>query len=289
MPTPSDPTATTTTTWALNCMGQYAPSNSTIAEIIRDGLPQVLSEMAEASREEWLIATETAIILSTGNSVVALPANFGYEQEVRIYWANDDGRGTVAGSTSSSITLAAGAPGSDQAITGLYAFILQGTGATQYRQVTNYDGTTLVASLAVAFATNVDSTSTYLIGQHVYSVTRKDLVASTRAYVPWTSAYRQLPSTYEVIGRTFRLHPAPDKDYPLVLEYIPQLTRLDVVSTDFVRLLRERYNTIVQGLRAFIADRFDDERAPAEKAKWEEVKAKYANQNKILERVPFVR
>ncbi|CAB5223006.1 hypothetical protein UFOVP372_47 [uncultured Caudovirales phage] len=72
--------------------------------------------------------------------------------------------GTAQAGGASTITLAASASSVNQKWTGFRILIESGTGAGQSRTISNYNGTTKVATVDTAWATQPDSTSTYHIG-----------------------------------------------------------------------------------------------------------------------------
>ena len=72
--------------------------------------------------------------------------------------------GTAQAGGASTITLAASASSVNQKWTGYRILIETGTGAGQARTISNYNGTTKVATVDVAWSTQPDNTSTYHIG-----------------------------------------------------------------------------------------------------------------------------
>jgi len=71
--------------------------------------------------------------------------------------------GTAQAGAASSITLDAGASAIADFYKGLAALIAAGTGAGQMREITAYNGTTKVASVAPNLATNPDGTSVFIL------------------------------------------------------------------------------------------------------------------------------
>lgn len=71
-------------------------------------------------------------------------------------------RGTAQAGAGTTITLAATASATDDAYNGREVHIISGTGAGQYREITDYVGATKVATVA-AWSTNPDNTSVYKV------------------------------------------------------------------------------------------------------------------------------
>lgn len=71
--------------------------------------------------------------------------------------------GTAQAGAATTITLAAGASSVNNFYTGMYVEITSGTGSGQIRQITNYVGSTRVATVNTAWATNPNNTSVYSV------------------------------------------------------------------------------------------------------------------------------
>lgn len=71
--------------------------------------------------------------------------------------------GIAAGGASTSITLSSGASATDDIYNGQTVFLSAGTGAQQARLITDYNGTTKVATISPAWTTTPDTTSIYQI------------------------------------------------------------------------------------------------------------------------------
>jgi hypothetical protein len=69
--------------------------------------------------------------------------------------------GTAQGGSATTITLAATASAADQAYTGMAIRLTDFTGSGQIRQVTDYNGTTKVATVGVPWTTSPDGSTTY--------------------------------------------------------------------------------------------------------------------------------
>lgn len=72
-------------------------------------------------------------------------------------------RGTAQAGGAASITLDGGAYATDDYLNGMVVFISSGTGNGQARLITDYDGTTKVATVTPAWAVNPDNTSSFHI------------------------------------------------------------------------------------------------------------------------------
>lgn len=111
-----------------------------------------------------------------GNSLIDCESQF-YYQGVRVDRGDfiqtggtvealliDTTNGTAQAGGASTITLAAGESSTNQRWTGYLITIESGTGAPQQRTISNYDGSTKVATVSTAWVTPPDNTSVYHIG-----------------------------------------------------------------------------------------------------------------------------
>lgn len=101
--------------------------------------------------------------------------------------------GTAQAGAAGTITLAAGASGTNNLYKGLVIKIYGGTGAGQARTITAYDGTTKVATVAWNWATDPDNTSTYGVLAAANPSLNSSLQVATTASDPWATA---LPGAY---------------------------------------------------------------------------------------------
>jgi len=129
------------------------------------------SEFAQAAADKVWATTERALTDKAGFALSAagiddiwnelmsghtISGSFGQRlQMVRT--------GTAQAGGASTITLDAGASATDNFYNTEVIFILSGTGAGQTRKINSYVGSTKVASLASAWATNPDNTSVFII------------------------------------------------------------------------------------------------------------------------------
>ena len=92
----------------------------------------------------------------------------------------DTGTATAGGAT--SITLAAGASAVDDYYNGMVVELTGGTGSGQFNIITDYNGTTKVATVGGTWGTNPDNTSVYKIGDYDY-ITAADVTIHTDVVV----------------------------------------------------------------------------------------------------------
>jgi hypothetical protein len=72
--------------------------------------------------------------------------------------------GQAQAGSSTTITLASGASGSDSIYNSSSIYLTGGTGSGQLRLIQSYNGTTKVATVTSAFSTTPDNTTTYVVG-----------------------------------------------------------------------------------------------------------------------------
>ena len=236
------------------------------------GAQDVLTELWAASRVDALLSTETVVLVTTGTSAVPLPPDYDHEQSLMVYFGYPPQRDRAQTGNNQAITLASADTAADGAYRGYVLFLVAGTGSGQYNQITDNTNSSKVVSLSHAWATNPDSTTDYLIATFNREVRRwsSDSVPVT---VP------DIPAVYRITGYQLTIWPPPDHIYPLILTYSPNLTMIDNTSTPFVKWLKERMVLVKQGIKVQTMALFDDDRYPAELARWEMMKMQYGGQN----------
>lgn len=280
MAIPSDPTATSTVTYAMREAGRYTVSASEVANMIAGGFQIVKTELWDANRHDDLTATETMVVVSTGTSVLTLPADFDHEQDLRFYWASDDCRGLIVASYSTAVQLPTSVTVGDEELTGQYLFLIGGSMTPQYRQITAYSGSTRWATVSTGFSGTLTADTYCQVGFFNYA-----LMPQLDPIQRYPVRFR--PTWYEVVNQsTLRVWPPADKAYPLLLKYIPNLTRLDETGTTFIKHLRERMALWVQGIKVRTMARYEDDRYQSEQAVYAAMLARYAGNNARPVRIP---
>lgn len=268
MAIPSTPTYTSTISAAMISAGQLNVSSTQVLNMLARGGQDIKTELWEASRADLLLATTTIVLVTTGSSVFTVPPDYDHEYTLTVF----DGsvRDRAAGGTSASITLSANDTASDGAYAGRTVFTLAGTGSGQSAQITNYISATKVASVTQTWNTP-DTTTDYLIAQWDRALVR------TGDTPPQMVA--RMPYWYQITGPNLWVWPAPDKIYPIVMQYAPNLTMIDEVSSIFVQWLKQRMALVKQGIKVQTMALYDDDRYEAELQRWEAMKMRYGAQN----------
>ncbi len=247
--------------------------NVSFAQVLamsQQGAQQIKTELWSASRTDLLLQTETVVLVTTGSSVFTLPPDFDNESSLRAYYGYDGLRGRAQTGNTQSITLRSDDGAADSAYNGYYVFTLAGTNSGQYRQITAYTSSTKIASLTSTWNAP-DSTTDYLIGQFERGLTRAgDVLPVT---IP------NIPQVYRITGNALTVWPPPDKIYPIVMVYQPNLTMIDETSDIFVRWLKQRVGLLRQGIKVMTMALSDDDRYPQELQRWENMKGGYSAQN----------
>ena len=257
--------------------GQYTVSAGSTAytEFKNYQFETLKSELWAACKTDRLLETEAVVLAAVGKPQVTLPTDFDSEIRVVVYDADESYRGTAQAGAASTITLASTFSSTAESMYGRKIFTLSGTGAGYYRDIIDYNDTTKVATVASAWTTTPDSTTTYLVATYDAELRRMDYSKPTR------SANR--PSVYGILGSTMSVLPAPDKIYPILVMYRTNLTRLDDTGTVFVKHMRERRSLWILGIKLKTMSRYDDDRYPAIKAEWDQALMMYAADNIVYD------
>ena len=275
MAIPTTPTWTATISAAMVSAGRLNVSFTEVSNMSARGAQDVKTELWAASRYDALLATETVVLVSTGTSAFALPPDYDHETAITIF--DSTLRDRAQSGTATSLTMSADDPASDGDYIGAYIFLLANTGSGQYNQITQNISATKVLSLTHAWATTPDSTTDYLVAQWSWALTRYG------DKLPIALKYR--PSTYRIVGQALTLYPPPDRLYPCLLTYSPNLTMVDETRAIFLAWLKQRVALVKQGVKVQTMLVNDDDRYPAELQKWESMKLSYGAQNPIYGQV----
>lgn len=236
----------------------------------------IKAEIWNACRTDKLLETTSVLLCNVGNSSVALPSDFDTAVSLLIYDASGTYRGTAQTGSSSSITLDSTFSAATSDLQGRYVFTLSGTGAGQINQITDYNDTTKVVTLASTW-TSPDNTTTYLISSVHYTLHRNDYY---RSDIP-----NRRPMYYGLTGYGLSVAPAGDLIYPIVLTYRSNLTRLDEAGSLLSKHLRERRHLWIQGVKTKTMARYDDDRYTTEKQIWEQMLRQYSAQSTVYTRM----
>ena len=142
----------TLATTASSTNGQYDPGIVTLISGTGAGQSRLIIDYVGATRvagvdRDWRTPPDTT------TSYIITPA-------LNTQSVNE---GFATGATSTTITLNSPASTTDQIYTGQMVFLRSGTGQDQARIVTDYNGTTKVATVHKAWETNPDTTTGYMI------------------------------------------------------------------------------------------------------------------------------
>lgn len=274
MPVPSDPTLNAIVGEALKRGGIVSPTSSQLADAITHQLQEVKTDIALLAGNHPLLRTTAVRVCTVGRSRYPQPADANTLESIQLWDAADARRGTAGGGTAMTITLAPGFdPGSIDP-RGRFIVLTGGTGAEQYRQITAYAPTTRTATVDQAWTTIPDTTTTYAVidtVQRLYessSPVEWDYLAA-----PFSLA---MPRRAAVVSEEIWLDTAPDRPYLLFITYWVDLDRLDESGALFIKLLREWRSIWIEGIAAKVMDRYDDDRAPAQLAKYNALLANLA-------------
>jgi hypothetical protein len=190
----------------------------------------------------------------------AIPEDHNQSLSLMLLDGPDEWRGTAQSGTSSTITLASSFSESDDVISGKWIILTGGTGAGQYRQITTWNDTTKVATPDTSWTTTPDSTTTYLIAQSRYPLYPNNFDEVWDHYFTAETNVSK-PRRCAMFNQEFYLYPVPDKStYGLVHHYYADLSKVNESSSLFIQLLREWRSLWIQGIAAYTAQRYDDER-----------------------------
>jgi len=117
--------------------------------------------------------------------------------------------GTAQAGAAGSITLAAGASAVDNAYIGSVVYLSTGTGAGQVRLITDYDGTSKIATISDNWTTTPDNTSVYKVlpvGRTIVDSMSADAAEDVWTHTPRTLTQSATSIASAVAGGTVTIH-----------------------------------------------------------------------------------
>jgi hypothetical protein len=259
MSIPSAPTIASIVTEGLKRGGRVNPTATQITDATEHQFREVKSDIMRcAATHPYLQKTATAAT-TIGEQRYALPEDCNVFVSLVLLDGPDEYRGTCqSGSTSSTIKLDSDFPGANDSINGRYILITDGTGETQYRQVTDYVASTQVATITPVWTTTPDTTSTFLVVTQNYNLFPRDIASEFDTIQ--SSSDLGTPRIASVFADEFNLFYVPDRIYGLLFRYYADLDRLDEAGTVFLNLVREWRSVWIQGVAVKTMQRYDEDR-----------------------------
>ena len=258
MAVPSDPSVTTIVTEALKRAGIYNPSSTQITDAGTYQFQEVKSDIRRLASRHPLLRTTAVTATVAGQSRYTQPSDVDVVETVVLLDRPDTWVGTAQTAAASSMTLAASFSEAATTIQGKFLVQTGGTGSVQMGQVITYNDTTKVCTMDAAWGTTPSGTITYLIAS--------DHVRLFEESKPFDWDYRRSPwglgraSAGAMYGQTLYTDMAADKVYGLLWSYYSDLDRLDETGALFVKLLREWNSVWIQGVAAYVCQRYDEDR-----------------------------
>jgi hypothetical protein len=264
MSVPANPTVTGICTRGLERGGQYNPNSDQITLAAEDFLQEVKADIMRVAPFNRLFAVTATTTTKRGQQRYAIPADHNQSLTLYLLDGPDDWRGTAVTGGSISLTVDSTFQGTDDTITGKWIILTgNGTGTGQYRQILFFNDSLRQIVVDTAWTTVPDSSTTFLIAQErfcLYPDNFDELFTHYLSQEPPVSR----PRRCAMFNQEFYLMPVPDKStYGLVHHYYADLSKVDESSTLFIQLLREWRSLWIQGIAAYTAQRYDDERFPA--------------------------
>lgn len=191
-------------------------------------LPELMADIiakaaVTTSRGNLAPLHTTRIAIGTINrSRYALPADFDHELSVEILDGYHTDTATAGSAT--SVTLAADEDAAVADVEGYYILMTAGASKGQYRQVTDYNSTTKVATVAVAWDSSKTPVSgdTYLVVNETWAVEKEAIESMTKTSVIAPGR----PLEFAQFESEFEFDRGLDKAYGVLLRYYADPLRI---------------------------------------------------------------
>lgn len=270
MALPTDPTPTTLCRAALRRSGQPAPSQGMVEDAVANQFQEVKNDIKLFAPTHPLLKTSEVLVTTKGIRNYAQPTNAHSVKSILFYDGPDAWRFSSQGATTSTIstTVAFGSSlGSANDAIGKKAFVLAGTGALQWSNITNYAINTLTVS--PVFSTAPTAGASILVATQQVDIWNES--RHSQNYSSYEHAVLARPTTGSLEDETLWLNSIPDKVYPMIWEYYQDLDQVNEYGSLFTKIMREWRTLFVMGVAAKSADLYDDTRAGEFKSKYDQL------------------
>lgn len=264
MAPPTAPTSTTIVAEALAKAGESSPS----AALTTRGnlwLEEIKNDIHTKTKTLKSLQKTRGIVFNKGQSIYSMPSDFAGQGEISVKVLDGANTGTLQTAGASSATLASSFSATEDFMIGKELLITSGTGVNESGQITAWDNTTKVATVAAAWGTTPLTGDGYLVVE-----TYRDLKEGP--------VWNYDKSLYSMTKRKpFEFYPAgdvdygeiildapPDKAYGGMIRYYVNIMTVDLASTLISTLYQKYRNLWLQGVYARRLQDIDDDRASRE-------------------------
>jgi hypothetical protein len=215
------------------------------------------------------LASSDVQTTTIGISKYSVPSDF--DNEITLTFLTGTHTGTATAGANTTITLAADEDAGVGDVEGNYILLTGGTGENGFRQVTDYNTTTKVATVATAWSTNPSTDSTYRIIDRTIELEKENISEFGGVGTVFTKGD---PTGYCVISEDgaeyFLLDKPPDAStYGLMTRYYVNIHKIDVSGTFYTALLTNWRSVLTYGIAAKIAESEDDNKYQVLSGKYE--------------------
>jgi len=263
MAKPTSPTARSIATQGLIRAGHPTPSPELLKRAETQWIPELVNEILTLARTtgDGVLRTlhTTAVALTVANlREYAVPGD--YDSDMVLTLLDGTSRGTVQAATLQDVTLAASESISQTDAQGSYILMTAGTSAGQYRQITAYDATTKVATVADAWDVGKTplAADTYMIVERQCDMDEefsKEFDENTLNTVSGP------PQCWMQFGNSLYLDPPPEKVYGLRLRYYADPTQVDLTDPIWTAIYERWQAALTAGVKLYAEEELDDDRS----------------------------
>jgi len=274
MAAPTAPTASNIVTEAFKKTGIGDPTATQITRATDYFLEEVKDDIYNRAEQDGHVQMKTLQswdVQSTtiGISKYAVPSDF--DSEMTLTFLNGTHTGTATAGAAKTVTLAADEDAAVAAVEGKFILITGGTGENEFRQVTDYNSTTMVATVLTAWGTNPDNTSTYRIIDHTTELDEENIEAFggvgsifDKGTPSGFCKFSEDGSEYLMLDK-----PSDASTYGLLLRYYLNIHKIDLSSDHYTKLLTNWRTVLTYGVAAKVAENEDDDKFAAATQRYE--------------------
>lgn len=249
----------------LKKAGEASASTALVDRAEDYWMEEIKNDIASRTKTLKSLQKSIGIVFNKGQSRYSMPTDFAGQGEISIVILDGANTGSLQTASSSSATLASSLSATEDFMIGKELLITSGTGLNEISQITAWNNSTKVATVAPSWGTTPAASDGYLVVE-TYKALEEGPVWDFDKEI-YTMSKRK-PSKFHPVGDVdyseIILDCPPDKAYGGLIRYYVNIMTVDLAATLMTTLYQKYRNVWIQGVYARRLQDIDDDRAPRE-------------------------
>lgn len=265
MAAPTAPTLTRIVAEGLAKAGEASPASALTTRAEDKYMQEIKNDIWLKCKTLKSLQKINGIVFNKGQSVYSMPSDFAGQGEVSIKILDGANTGTLQTAGASSATLASSFSATEDFMIGKELLITSGTGVNETGQITAWNNSTKVATVAASWGTTPVTGDGYLVVETYKPLDEGPVWNYDRDL---STMSKRKPSAFHPTGDVdyseIVLDAPPDKAYGGIIRYYVNIMTVDLASTLMSTLYQKYQNLFTQGVKVKRLEDNDDDRAPRE-------------------------